>query len=61
MATLESSFNNEQVKVIPGGFKVTASELNDDRIIKIARLSTEMACDILVKRSGTGLTVIITI
>lgn len=69
MHKLESVLSNlrscygEDVKLreLAGVIRFNTDSLNDSQLIHLSIISVQLSCDVSVKRSGTGLLVIITL
>ncbi len=58
-ARLEKAFQSKIVKDSSDGFKINIKQLDDSEIITLGAVSVDMACDVSIKRSGTGVVVLI--
>lgn len=56
---LEKNFATSKFRELAGVIRFNTDSLDDIQIIELSLLSLEKACGIKIKRSGTGLLVII--
>lgn len=59
--SVQSDFKKAKITYIDKGIKFNVSKLNTDHLEKLSDLSFMFRCNVEIKRSGTGLVVIITL
>lgn len=59
LSILMANFRTSKFRELAGVVKFNTDILDDVQLIELANLSIHLACDVRVKRSGTGLLIII--
>lgn len=62
LSNLKAHFGQEvKFRELAGVIRFNVESLNDSQVVNLGILSVQLACEIQIKRSGTGLLIIVTL